>query len=693
MNILKFIGLALMACLLFSIPAAAEEAAPVNGKEEAFLLAPVKVTATKREGTIKDFPGNLTVLEDVFIESRGVNTLGELMRFTPNVYVKDTGSGGSIVCRGISTIDTALFSPMGLYVDDVPYPMGYMSNQELMDVERVEVLRGPQATLYGRNSESGVISIVLKKPDNKQRNTVSAEVGNYGTVRLGAGSSGPIVEDALFYSATLQGIMTRGYNENTFRNDDDVSGEKSFNGRGMLRWTPADEWDITLNLDGAKRNLGISRLRYDEGPNASGRHEVRANEADRAYETELGQSARIKYGWDSVELTAITSHRTFDRKHVFDFDRTPMALGNSKLDTDMDSWSQEFRLASKGKEALSWLLGFYGRHEEIDAGINFNHVNPMLASKRDGSSKDLGYAGFGQATYEIIKGLRLTGGLRLDVSENSGKQTFTRNTGAVSYEKDVNETEWLPMASIAYDFTPNVTGYTVYSKGFLAGGFNFYSATSSDSFAYEAEHSTNYEVGLKTNWLDNTLGLNATVFYTDISDKQVREEVPGAGVGVWKFTNAAQAHTQGVEIEASYSPISALQLSAGFGYAKSEVDEWTTTVGGNPVDYSGNKLPWAPEYTYSIGARYTLQNGLFASADLLGTGEQYFDAANRLKEDGYQTVNLRLGYQRDDVDVSVWCDNLLDEGYAVKKVSGRGGSEMVEDGAPRAFGITANWRF
>lgn len=690
MDIRKVIGLMLVLGLL----AAPAMAADTGGEEEeAMLLETVTVTATKREGTVKEFPGNLSVMDEVFIESRGINTLGDLARFTPNLYIKDTSSGGSIVCRGVSTIDTSLFSPMGLYVDDVAYPMGYMSNQDLFDVERVEVLRGPQATLYGRNSESGVVSIRLKEPGNEQRNRLLTELGNFGTVRLGGSSSGPIYEDSLFYSVALQGYMTDGFIKNVYKGEDDVAGEETVNGRGSLRWVPNENWDVTLNLDGANRNLGISALRLEEGPKATGRNEVSVNGADRAHEKELGQSARIKYRWQSVELTSITSHRIFDRVHTYDFDRTAVALGYSELDAEMDTWSQEFRLTSRGENRLSWLLGFYGRHEDIDAGIDFNHVNPLMAKTRDGSSEDNGYAGFGQATYEIVDGLRLTGGLRLDVSESSGEQTYTSSGGTVSYDRDIDETAWLPMASLAYDFTPHVTAYATYSRGFLAGGYNFYSATTADNFGYDAEYTTNYELGVKTNWLGNSLNVNATVFYMDIADKQVREEVTGGGAGVWKFSNAAQAHTQGVELESTYRPIPELQLSAGFGYADSVVDEWETTVSGTAVDYGGNKLPWAPKFTYNIGAQYTHQSGFFASADLLGTGEQYFDAANDLSGDGYQTVNLRLGLQGEEAELSLWCKNVFDAAYAVKKVDNSAGLTMVEDGAPRTLGLSFNWRF
>lgn len=689
MKICKLFILVFTCNLLLLPPAHAADNKVEHDKNGTLIMEKVTVTASKREGSLKDFPGNISVMDDMFMETRGVNNLGNLMRFTPNLYVKDTSSGGSLICRGVSTIDTSFFSPMGLYVDDIPYPMGYMTNQNLFDVERVEVLRGPQGTLYGRNSESGVTNIVLKKPDNEQRNKMLLEAGNYNTARLGISSSGPITEGLLFYGITLQGYTTKGYYENILDDDDDVTGQKTFDGRGTLRWTPSRDWDISLNVDGSARDKGISALRYTDGIYKTDRYEVTSNESDKAYENELGQSAKIKHSWSNLELTSITSHRNFDREHHLDSDRTPNALGYSDLDAEMDSWNQELRLNSTDKSNLSWLLGLNGRYETVDAGIAFTHVNPLLTSKRSGDNEDMGLAVFGQATYEITPDLRLTGGMRVDGSHNSGKGTYTPNTGPISYKDDVDAVEWLPMLSLAYDFTPHVTAYSTVSRGFLAGGFNFYSATDEDSFSYDAEHVTNYEVGVKTNWLENTLTLNTTLFYMDITDKQVREEVAGAGTGVWKFTNAAEAHTKGIELDGRYRPIPELQFIAGFGYADSVVDDWETDTGS---DYSGNKVPWAPKFTYNFGVEYNHKNGFFANADLLGTGEQYYDAANELRGDGYETVNLRTGYQTEDIELSVWCNNLFDEEYAVKKVSTASGT-LQEDGAPRTFGFTINWRF
>lgn len=678
--------------LFLSSAAAADRSGPAEDNTRVTMEA-VTVTATKRSGTAKEFPGSISVKDDVFLESRGIQDLGRMVGFTPNVFMKNTSSGGSFVCRGISTFDTALFSPMGLYVNDVAFPMGYMVNQELFDVERVEVLRGPQATLYGRNSASGVINVVLKEPGNRRENRVQVETGSHRTARFNGSARGPVMKDRLFYGLSLQGYTTDGYWENRKTGQEDVAGEESWNGRGTLRFTPTPECTVSVSADGARRDLGISSLRFEEGPFATRRHEVFVNGEDLAHERESGQSARIRYLFPQMEMTSVTSHRIFDRDHRFDFDRSPAPLGHSEMETKMDNWSQEFRLASGDASALSWLVGFYGRYEKMDAGIDFNHVLPGIRSGRSGDSEDTGYAGFGQVTFALTDTLRFTGGLRLDTAENSGEGSFRSQSGLVSFTEDVHTEEWLPMASLACDVSSHVTAYTTFSKGFLAGGFNFFSATAKENFAFDAEHSTNYEAGIKSTWLNRKLTANATVFYTRITDKQIREEVPGAGMGVWQFTNAAQAHTQGVELEAKYQVLPAMELSASFGYADAEVDEWRTTVRGQAVDYSGNKLPWAPEYTCQVGAMYTRSDGYFVLADFLGTGKQYFDAANDLEDDSYGTMNLRAGYEGESFSFSIWCDNLSDETYAVKKVKNGAGIAMVEDGAPRTYGCTCNWRF
>jgi iron complex outermembrane receptor protein len=285
--------------------------------------------------------------------------------------------------------------------------------------------------------------------------------------------------------------------------------------------------------------------------------------------------------------------------------------------------------------------------------------------------------------------------MRLDVSEASGKQTFRSSKGVTTFEDDIDGVELLPMASIAYDFTPNVTAYATYAQGFLAGGYNYFSAEDEETFSYDAEYTTNYEVGLKTNWLDKRLTANLALFYTDIDDKQVLEEEPGGGIGTWDFTNAAKAHSMGFELEVKARPISGVEVFGGIGWAPTEIDDWIADSDGVPYDYSGKEVPWAPELTYNLGVGYYHDSGLFGIVDLFGAGKQYFDAENTLEENGYQLVNVRLGYRfkRLDLEAAIWCNNLFDSEYAVKKVRTDSGNILLEDGEPQTLGVSFNWRF
>ena len=683
----------IMPCTMVRAQDASKNSEAVAGKASKTLyMEEITVTATKIKTNFWDYAGSLTVMDESFLEDHGIEGVGDLTRYVPNVYFKKATSSNSIVIRGLSTIDTSLFDPAGLYVDDVAYPISYMIDQQLFDVERVEVLRGPQGTLYGRNSESGVINLVFREPDNEFRFKLYGQFGSYMTARGGFSASGPMVEDTLFYSLSFLGDRTDGYMENDFRDEKDVAGNKAISGRGKLRWTPNLEWDISLALDASSEEKGVSTLRYEDGPNATDWYKVNANEDDQAQVDQFGQVAKIKrFGLDT-EFTSITSHRNYHRDFKHDSDRTSTALGYADMDLARDSWSQEFRLASSGEKRLTWLVGLFGSREDLDVDFDFNHVMPMMVKKRATESQLENAAAFGQVTYELTDRLALTGGLRVDFTRNWGKQKYTPFTGLVQYEDELEETNWLPMASLSYDLNRHLTAYATYSQGFLAPGFNYFSGTDKDNLSYDSEHTANYEIGLKTNWLENRLTANLAVFHTEITDKQVREEIPGAGVGVWKFTNAAKAHATGVELEMDFHPTKEIGIFGGFGYTSTEVDDWTTTTSGVITDYSGKQLPWSPEITYNIGASYNHQSGFFGLVDLSGGGVQYFDAANTLKDDGFNILSGRLGYRTEKIEVALWCDNIFDDRYATKKVKSSGYT-LTEDGEPRTFGVTFNWRY
>ena len=659
---------------------------------DTYTLEAITVTATKREQALREIAGSVSTASDIDLENQGAETLQDATKMFPNVHMKSTSSGNEIVIRGMSTWDTALHSPAGLYVDGVPYPLSYMQNIYLHDMEGIEVLRGPQGTLYGRNSESGVINLVRRTPDNKLRGSLFTEFGNHNTFRLGASAAGPLLEDKVYFSGSYLRHQTDGFVRNEYKQKDQAARHKADSGRVVLRLTPTDALDVRMSLDATHSDDGIGSMRLSTGPYRSGRYKVRSDAPDEASSDLVIPAFTITHTGEHVRTTSITSYLDYKYKMLSDLDRTPLPLGVSDMSINQRNISEELRFSSVGKQRLSWVAGLFLGKTSMNTDMNRIRRRAAATTYLHTDYTETTGALFGQATYAITDAFRLTAGLRAEYTGLDGEQTYKTGAGQRrAYEKGFRYTEFLPMASASLDVTDNLTTYASWSQGYLPGGFNVFSASSKDTFYYKPEYSTNYELGLKTHWLDNKLQANVSAFYSDIRDKQVREEVPSAGTGTWKFTNSAKAHTSGVELEVRAYPLEGWELRGGVGYARSEIDQWTvSTPSGGRKNYSGNRLPWAPDdCRYSF---YTHPSGFFAQAEYLGSGKQYFDAENTLSDPGYNTVNLQFGYRGENLTVAIWGKNVFDTHYITKKLVANG-NKIVEDGNPFSFGTTVSWSF
>ncbi|WP_320040220.1 TonB-dependent receptor [uncultured Desulfobacter sp.] len=675
-------------CLVIPVKAVLGQQAPAGVD-----LGNVVVTAAKQETLAKDTPGSISVVDAQIIDEQNIRTTEEMTRFVPNLFFKTATSGDAFVSRGISTIDTSLYSPLGFYIDDVAYPLSYMQSRFLFDIERIEVLKGPQSTLYGQNSSSGVINMVSAPQGNEPRARVLLEAGSHETFTAGAMVGGAMKKDKLFYTVSALKSVSDGYMENTNLDSDTVSDNDGFTGRASLRFTPSEALDITLALDGTDRETGLDDLRYLDGPSATQTYKVLNNQASWADQDSFGQSLVIKYAYHDIDVVSVTSHQDFNRRHTMDSDRSAMRLGVSFIDIDRTSWTQELRLSSSaGGFFSSWLLGAYASTENLDNSWDLDHVSVSLANTRVTEADTDRLALFGRVSKALTEKLTATAGLRLDHAAASGSQIYTRASGVTVYDRDITDTQLLPMASLSWKFSHDTMGYLTFSTGWMTGGYDVYSATTQDNFAYDPEYTRNYEAGIKTSFFDNRLRADFSVFYTDITDKQIREEAAGGSVGAWKITNAADAHTQGVELELRALPIRNLELFAALGYTQAEIDDWTGTLNGTAKDYSGCTLPWAPALTANAGFSYTHESGWYSTANVFWAGRQYFDAANTLEDDGYVLVNFKAGYRWRQWDIALWCKNLFDQEYAQKMVASSGYT-LVEDGAPRTLGITLCWRW
>lgn len=704
---------AIVCSMLTGAPANAQEAESQARGQQPHELEAITVTAQKREENVQDVPMSVSVFTEKTLEEAGIQNTVELSRFTPNVYVKDSASYQQTTIRGVGSFITSLYSGTAMYIDDINLPIVFMQNQDLFDVQRVEVLKGPQGTLYGRNSEAGVINIVTRQPDNTPRGKLFGEFSvhdtNHGLApgyQLGGSASGPLVKDKLYFSLAGKWDYDLGKIKNEYSGSKDATEIKSITGRGQVRWTPTEQLDISLLADVANTYDNFGYGHYIDGPYKTDFNKINRDGDDSRHWRGNSQSLRIKYKGDSVDFLSITGRRYFGDNADWDLDST------SVLSPDMDAsmhehdymWSQELRLSSSDKSTspFAWLFGMYGFTENLDvrsdslAKMQYMGMDMAQDSKRNTKINMGGAAVFGQGTYTLFDRLHLTAGLRYDYTDQWGKQDFVTdmNMGGMSmstplsYKKRLVGGELLPKFSISYDITKTVMAYATVSKGYLAGGYDYASSSSKKTFSYDPEYTWNYEAGFKTSWLDNRLIANVAAFYIEMHDKQASEVV---NVNQAKISNVGQANAKGFEVELTAKPLKGLELTGGFGYTHTKITDWYDRKAD--YDYAGNELPNTPNYTYNIGALYQHDSGVYGRVDVLGTGDFYHDAKNESKEPGYELVNLRLGYITDSIDVSVWCKNVFDRKYRTVRATIPGYGTLAFDGDPRQFGVTVAYNF
>lgn len=658
-------------------------------------LESVTVTAQKREENLQDVAISMDVFSGMQLEDANVSGFAELTRYSPNLFSTPNIDNKSIVIRGVSSINTVLSPAAGLFVNDISYPLNRMQNPDLIDVERIEILRGPQGTLYGKNTESGAINIVTKQPGNEVRGKVFGEYGFYdaphGNVpiyRAGVSMGGPIQKDKLFVGVAFQVKESDGYVKNLFNGNEKTAETDHKNGQITLRWKPVEKWDISFISNIFENNDGYGQLRFENGIGESDFHEIDWNGGNNWKDENNGQVIRAKYSGDNFELLSITSRSDSRMEITNDADFGPRDFQNQDFVFDNTTLNQEIRFSSPddGKK-FKWVCGLFGSKEKTDA----KSETPAYKAVRNTDIENESIAVFGQGTYTLYDRLHLTAGIRYEHQESEGKQ-HNQFAAVPYYSKSDSNDEFLPKASVSFDVTEEVMTYVTIAKGFLSGGYDFHMANGEDDLQYFPEYIKSYEAGVKATVFDNRLVLNLAVFHLDIEDKQIIQWPAGQSPMLRETSNAAEASSNGFELEIKARPVRGLDLFAGFGYTKSKFDEWVAErQSGGTYDYKDNYLPNVPRYTFNAGVQYRAPNGLFLRTDLLGTGKYYSDSENTQKVDGYETINMKIGFERENYDIVFWGKNVFDEEYVTSRVNYF--DSLVHDGEPRSCGVTVTYRF
>ncbi|MGI9012766.1 MAG: TonB-dependent receptor [Phycisphaerales bacterium] len=675
----------------------------------------VIVTARKWEELEQETPQSLTAISHDTLRDSRITTVREASQLAPNVHFTEFSSRrlSFPTIRGIGSGqgDPAVTT----YIDGVPQLSVSSTNLPLLDVERIEFLRGPQGTLYGRNSIGGLIHVITRQPTNTPEFRISGGIGNFNHRELQLSFLGPIVEDQLFISLSGQFSSRDGYTTNDFTGND-VDDRESFFGRGQLIWTPTEENEFRLSLYGERARDGGFTL-FDLDSIRDRPYHI-AHDFEGVTERDVVAPA---FTWnhhgESIDFTSISAYVDWDILETADFDFMAFDAVRRRTEEDQQYFSQEFRLSSSRDTAglelsedinIHWLIGtqFFISDSNRSAANEFRPAGGGIffpleqvgVDTSTGEFDDFGFALFGQATATFLEQFDLTIGLRWDHEEKEADLRRTFATGGFEFVTsegsfDENFDEFLPRVSLAWRFSEDAMVYGLAARGFKAGGFNL--DAPSGEIPFGPETSWTYEAGIKTRWFDERLQVNAAVFHIDWDDLQLSLFDPRVGGYI---DNAGAATSQGFELEVVARPIAGLDVFAGIGYTDAEIDAFTDQFGQNTA---GNHLAFVPDTTWHAGAQYTGTFGdhpdarWFVRGEYVDIGTYYFDAGNRASDE-YSLVNLRVGIEINRFRIEAWMRNALDDDYVLVAFQPNPADPSAfvgENGSPRTFGVSLSVEF
>ncbi len=659
--------------VLVSTPARAgvEEQTSVGlSTREAVDIGAMIVTAQKQEENVQEVPIAMSVFNEVTIQDRMMDTLMDIGKYTPGLELKSYGGSTYVspTMRGIYSDYSTMASTVGLFVDGVPVTGATGYDETLLDIERIEVLKGPQGTLYGKNTEVGAINVITKKPSNELQARATLELGEDNKRVLYAVVSGPIVKDKFYLGISAKHYEKDGFVENAFLNEPVNDREHNY-GKVNLRWTPTDSLEVSFIT---------SLVKYDDGGspfNFSGVSDRKVASDMSGYnqsETLLG-SLSISYDFnDSLSVSSITAYRDYNQKNAedWDFSSYDEYKFHNFADSDYVTLSEELKL-NYTTDKIKALAGIFLEVGDYDNNRFFDTswYNTEIAQETDLKSTGI----FTHITYALTDKLAVLGGLRYDTDEKDYEDEYE----SISYDED----EISPKLGVTYNISDSMMTYVTFAKGYRAGGFN--ALTLGDySKTFETETLYSYEIGTKGSLLDGRLTYDASIYYMDISDMQVDIYISPSE---YIKDNAAEATSQGIELSVDYRIMDGLSVFAGFSYNDTTFDKYNNGV----EDLSGNNTTYAPEYDFTLGALYRSVNGFYASADISGYGDTYLDPQNEYKRAPYELVNMKIGYEAAHYDVYLYAKNIFDEVYDDVGMFG-GYYDLYSE--PREVGVILTYR-
>ncbi|WP_313297517.1 TonB-dependent receptor [Diaphorobacter sp.] len=660
-------------------------------------LEGITVTANKVEEELKDIPQSISVITGEAIQEKGIRNIADLVREIPNLSSNFVYSN-DVNVRGINSSIFTDANPVVIYVDGIPQSNRYAYDAFLENVDRVEVLRGPQGSLYGKDAIGGVINIVTKTPKNEWSGQVGTEVSNQQGKDLTFSVTGPLVEDRLYLSLAGKTAKQDGWVTNTYpgmKRHADRSDAQQFNLGLLYKATPDTQVRFNVSHDdlanhwisGGLAPLGTNYAALTRRAASRTRFEEETVTKTRSDAQSL--SLQHKFG-GGIVLDAIATNKSVKVAGDYDMDwgANPSYAGLTQFQhATMDTQTQEFRLSGGSEGATRWVGGLYLEQDKYRntryGGEYLMGEGKVIDMDALSTTKSHTQALFGQMMIPIGQRLELTlGGRYQRIKKDFDVDVYMQPLGttglppSISLNGSHTWSAFLPKAALSYRLNPRWTTYASVAKGYLPGGYNYWPSSAVEAQnRFAPQTSINYEVGVRSDF--GPLYVSASLFYMDIKDIHVYSY--DRTTNMITTSNAGKGTSKGIELEANYLLSNRWEVSSALGFAHATYDQYP-----NPA-VNGNKIEKTPTFTAVVGLQYTAGNGFYGRADVRGQGKRYFDPENTLVDGSYATVDLKVGYKTGPWEFYGYVRNLADTSYRTA-VSAMSNGTLVTFGEPRRFG-------
>ena len=693
------------ALAVLSTPSIAESAISVSESPiSKGAIEEIIVTSDFRDSTLLKTPASVTVFDSAAIAQRQARHLEQVLNLAPNVNFSSGASRGRFIqIRGIgerSQFIEPLNPSVGTLVDGIDFT-GIAGAATTMDIAQIEILRGPQGTLYGANALAGLINIRSNQPSEQLQGNMQVSVGDYDTRTVSAAVGGPI-SDSLGYRVAVQQHNSDGYIENDFLKRDDTNNIDELSLRTILDWQASDDLDLKLTLFHVDADNGYDGFSLDNT-----RHTLSDTPG---HDRHKATAAAVESSWQGANNFKVISLLSFadnDLEYGYDEDwafpdicvgQTCTYPGYNSRDNysrERENASVDIKLVSKPEarilnDSSDWVLGVYWRDQDEQLLRQYTYAATDFTSDFETSNKAL----YAQLDSQLSESLTLISGLRLE-----NRDATYRDSDLVAHS--VDESLWGGRLALQYQVTANQMIYGLVSRGYKAGGVNSDSSLSAEDREFDTELMWNFEAGIKGRWLDDRLQTQVAAFYQKRDDIQIKQSLvqsrddSNASDFTDYFGNAASGANYGVEVEFNWLATESLAWFGSLGLLSAEYDIPLS------MDLDSRQQAHAPDYQFAVGGSYQVSDILSISIDVEGKDKFYLSSSHNEQSESYELINARLNYALGDWDLSLWGRNLTNKDVIVRGFGGFGNDPRkdyatepyYQFGEPRMFGVSGQYDF